>query len=75
MATHKKTARRNTSPAGDAKPGKQVASETLPHRFARSSITAGDAFRRTMNDYAKNSPADASGVGQIGYTILSMGRN
>jgi hypothetical protein len=76
MAKHKAPSRaKPKEPAGDAKPGKQVASEMLPHRFARSSITGGDPMRRTINDYAKNTPADASGAGQIGYTILSMGRN
>lgn len=70
MARHKKT----KEPAGDAKPGKQVAAEMLPSRFSRASITGGDVFRRSMSDYAKASPADASGVGQIGYNIHSMGR-
>jgi hypothetical protein len=69
MPKHKKQ-----EPAGGAKPGKQVAAEMLPSRFARSSITSGDIYRRTINDYAKASPADASGEGQIGYNIHSMGR-
>lgn len=66
--------RKRQEPAGDAKPGKQVASEMLPSRFARDAITGGDVFRRTINDYAKASPADASGLGQIGYNIHSMRR-
>lgn len=71
MAKHKS---KKTAPAGDAKPGKQVAAEMLPTRFARSSVTGGDIFRRSLNDYAKASPADASGLGQIGYNLHSMGR-
>jgi hypothetical protein len=67
--------RKKQEPAGNAKPGKQVASEMLPSRFARSSITSGDIYRRTINDYAKASPADASGAGQVGYNIHSMGRS
>jgi hypothetical protein len=67
--------RRNTAPAGDSKPGKQVASESLPTRLSRAAITGGDVGRRTLGDYAKASPADASGVGQIGYNLHSMGRS
>ena len=75
MAKHRKPSKsKSREPAGDARPGKQVASEMLPHRFARSTITGGDPGRRTFNDYAKNSPADASGEGQVGYNIFSMGR-
>jgi hypothetical protein len=66
---------KNTEPAGDAKPGKQVAAETLPDRMSRAAITGGSVGRRTIGDYAKASPADASGVGQIGYNIHSMGRS
>jgi len=66
--------RKNAEPAGNAKPGKQVAAETLPHRLSRAAITGGDVFRRTMNDYAKAGPADASGAKLIGYNIHSMGR-
>ena len=71
----RKAKRANTEPAGDARPGKQVASEMLPSHFARSAITGGDPYRRTLGDYAKASPADASGVGQIGYNIHSMRRS
>lgn len=56
------------------KPAKQIASEMLPTRYSRASITKGEPFRRSMNDYAKMSPADASGEGQIGLTIFTMGR-
>jgi hypothetical protein len=71
MARHKK----KKAAAGGNKPGKQVAAEMLPSRFSRAAITGGDVFRRTINDYAKASPADASGVGQIGLNIFSMGRS
>jgi hypothetical protein len=66
--------RKTTEPAGDARPGKQVASEMLPTRYSRSEITGGDILRRSINDYAKASPADASGVGTIGYNLHSMSR-
>ena len=65
---------KNSEPAGDAKPGKQVAVEMLPSRFARSAITGGDVVNRTLGQYAKATPADASGVGQIGYNIHSLAR-
>jgi len=31
--------------------------------------------QRSITDYAKKTPADASGKGQIGYNLFSMGRN
>ena len=68
-------AKQNKEPAGDSKPGKQIASEMLPSRFSRSSITGGDIMRRSMSDYAKATPADASGVGTIGYNLHSISRN
>ena len=58
-----------------AQPGKQIAHEMLPSRAAKATITAGDPTQRSANYYGKMTPADASGVGQIGYNILSMGRN
>lgn len=66
---YKKTAERGV------KPGKQIASEMLPSRHARSTITGGDAVQRSMSNYSKMTPADANGVGQIGLTIFAMGRN
>ena len=56
------------------KPGKQIAHEMLPGPHARSTITAGDAVQRGLGNYAKMTPADASGKGQIGFNIFSMGR-
>lgn len=56
------------------KPAKQIAAEMLPTRYSKATITKGEPFRRSMNDYAKMSPADASGEGQIGLTIFAMGR-
>lgn len=67
MARRKNT-KRTSAPAGDALPGKQVASNMLP---SGSAVARG---ARTINDYAKASPADASGKGQIGYNIHSMRR-
>lgn len=64
----RKNKKRTSAPAGDAMPGKQVASTMLPSgpKVARGA--------RTINDYAKVTPVDASGKGQIGYNIHSMRR-
>jgi hypothetical protein len=43
---------------------REMASSSQPSRAARRSITS----------YAKNTPADASGKGQIGYNLFSMSR-
>lgn len=59
----------------DMKPGKQIAHEMLPSRHARATITGGSPYQRSMSNYSKMSPADADGMGQIGYNIFSMGRN
>lgn len=67
--------RKNTEPAGNARPGKQVATGLLPGRPSRAATKATAAGRRPLADYAKSSPADASGVGQIGYNLHSMGRS
>jgi hypothetical protein len=66
--SYKKTAARGE------KPGKQIAQEMLPSRHACATITGGDPVQRSMNNYAKMTPADANGVGQMGMTIFSMGR-
>jgi hypothetical protein len=63
---YKKIAKRGTSP------GKQIARDMVPS-IARSP-TVGPA-QRSITSYAKNTPADASGKGQIGLNIFSMGRN
>lgn len=56
--------------SGNAKPHsplssghKQTAQELLPSRHARAQLTGGDLVQRTMGNYAKQSPADVSGVG------------
>lgn len=68
--------RSTTAPAGDGKPGKQIASENLPSRHARTTITSGDPINRSLGNYAKNAtPVDLSGAGMIGYNLHSMGRN
>ena len=67
--SYEKLAKRGTAT------GKQIAHEMLPSRHARATITGGDPYQRSINNYAKNTPADASGVGQIGLNIYSMGRN
>lgn len=63
---YKKTVGRATSP------GKQIARDMVPSITV--SPTAGPA-QRSITNYAKNTPADASGKGQIGLNIFSMGRN
>lgn len=62
---YKKTAGRGNLP------GKQIAREMVPS--LATPRTAGPA-QRSINDYAKKTPADASGKGQIGLNIFSMGR-
>lgn len=62
----KKTVRRGLLP------GKQIAREMVPSIAIKP--TAGPA-QRTIVSYAKRTPADASGKGQIGLNIFSMGRN
>ncbi|MCK1742185.1 hypothetical protein IVA80_15275 [Bradyrhizobium sp. 139] len=43
--------------------GKGGAQEMLPHRKAMTQLTAGDAFQRSINNYAKVTP---SGEGALG---------
>jgi hypothetical protein len=40
--------------------------QVLPSRHALNLLTKGDPVQRSLGNYAKNSPADASGLGQIG---------
>lgn len=56
-------------------PAKQIAHQMLPNRHAQSTITSGDPVQRSLGNYAKMTPADASGVGQIGVNINSMAKN
>ncbi len=44
------------------KPKKEVASEVLPSRTAMAQIVKGDPYYRSINNYAKKTPADASGL-------------
>lgn len=48
--------------------------EVLPSRFAMAQITGGDPIYRSMNNYAKKTPADASGVMNFKLTRLLGGR-
>ena len=66
--SYKKTVGKGVAPA------KQIAHEMLPSRHARATITGGDPVQRSMNNYAKMSPADGNGIGQIGLNIFSLGR-
>jgi hypothetical protein len=50
------------------KSGKQIAAEMKPS-------VADGAPKRSINDYAKLTPTDASGKSQIGRTIFAMGRD
>lgn len=56
------------------KAGKRIASELLPDRHSMAQVTGGDMFYRTMSNYAKLSPANASGSRQQKLNILRMGR-
>jgi hypothetical protein len=42
---------------------KGAASEMLPSRMARTSLTKGDPLQRTMNNYAKKTPSGAGAFG------------
>jgi hypothetical protein len=46
--------------------------------IAREMVTSSQpsrTVRRSITSQAKNTPADASGKGQIGYNLFSMGRS
>ena len=60
---YKKIAGRGLAPSLTI--ARQMATSSQPSRSAQRSITS----------YAKKTPADASGKGQIGYNLFSMGRN
>lgn len=50
--------------------GKGSKEEMLPSRYAKAQLTGGDAFQRSMNNYAKKTP-----VGNIATpSIFMMGR-
>lgn len=60
---YKKIAGRGTAPSLAI--ARQMVASSQPSRTAQRSISTA----------AKNTPADASGKGQIGYNLFSMGRN
>jgi hypothetical protein len=62
MTDYKKIASRGLKSA------RQIGAEMKP------SVAGGARKPRSINDYAKGTPADASGKGQIGYNLHSMGR-
>lgn len=51
---------------------KQIAQEMLPSRHAKAQLTGGDLVQRSMGNYAKQSPADASGAGAAGMNINTL---
>lgn len=56
------------------KPAKSVSSEVLPSRHAMAQIVKGDPYYRSMSNYAKKTPADASGVGSMMLMRMFGGR-
>jgi hypothetical protein len=54
-------------------PAKQIATEMLPSRQSLSKVTGGDMFSRSINYYAKQSPANVSGEKQEKLTRLLRG--
>jgi len=58
-----------------AKPkGKHSREEILPSRSAMTQITKGDPIYRSMNNYAKKTPADLSGVMNLKLMRMFGGR-
>lgn len=62
---YKKIAGRGTSSS------RKIAREMVPSLQPQATNPA----QRSIVDYAKKTPADASGKGQIGFNIFSMSRN
>jgi hypothetical protein len=63
--------------SGNTKPSlskghKSLKHEILPSRHAMAQMVGGDPVQRTMGNYAKQTPADASGAGAPGLNINSM---
>lgn len=54
--------------------GRSTAPSLAIARDMAASSQPSRAARRSINDYSKKTPADASGKGQIGYNLFSMGR-
>lgn len=48
-----------------SKPQKQIDQEVLPSRHCMAQIVKGDPYYRSIQNYAKVTPADASGVAQM----------
>lgn len=61
------------APSPLSKGHKRLAHELLPSRHAIAQMTGGDLAQRTMNNYAKQTPADASGAGTPGLNINTLG--
>lgn len=51
--------------------GKGSKEEDLPSRFARTQLTGGDLYQRSMNNYAKKAP----GADDEFPNIFEMGQN
>lgn len=51
---------------------KPAKSEMLPSRTARTTLTKGDTFQRSMNNYAKKTPSGAGAIGMP--SIIAMAR-
>jgi hypothetical protein len=47
------------------KPSKQIDQEVLPSRQALTKIVKGDPYYRSIQNYAKVTPTDVSGVAQM----------
>jgi hypothetical protein len=51
---------------------KQLVSQMLPSRHAKAQLAGGDAVQQSLGNYAKQSPAGASGAGALGMNINTM---
>jgi hypothetical protein len=51
---------------------KSLKQQLLPSRHAMAQVAGGDPAQRTMGNYAKMTPADASGAGSAGLNINTM---
>lgn len=65
-------AKRSTSPFG-AQRSKQIAHAMLPSRDAMAEFTGGKPGARSLNQYAKEAPADLSGVKGMKLNLLTKG--
>ena len=53
--------------------GKCAQSEMLPSRHALGSLTRGDPIQRSMQNYAKDTPTGAGGLGAPGIMAFAQG--